>query len=97
MIFLLAGVIIVTAFAALIAQMSLLLRLKPGTLPKRVSPGKPQMSDPLKKAHLNAQPLRIVNAHHRWWLLSQIQTKWLMQSGGKKCSEIKNPGLWRLA
>ena len=29
MIFLLAGVIIVTAFAALIAQMSLLLRLKP--------------------------------------------------------------------
>ena len=41
MIFLLAGVIIVTAFAALIAQMSLLLRLKPwNTSEKRSETGK---------------------------------------------------------
>jgi hypothetical protein len=41
MIFLLAGVIIVTAFAALIAQMSLLLRLKPWNTSEKSSTGQP--------------------------------------------------------
>jgi hypothetical protein len=39
MILLLAGVIIVTAFAALIAQLSLLLRLKPWNIPQKPSEG----------------------------------------------------------
>jgi len=39
MILLLAGVIIVTAFAALIAQLSLLLRLKPWNIPQKPSDG----------------------------------------------------------
>ncbi|MRR29200.1 hypothetical protein EG834_02430 [bacterium] len=43
MIFLLAGVIIVTAFAALIAQMSLLLRLKPWNTSEKSFAG--QVSD----------------------------------------------------
>ena len=43
MIFLLAGVIIVTAFAALIAQMSLLLRLKPWNISEKSFAG--QVSD----------------------------------------------------
>jgi len=41
MIFLLAGVIIVTAFAALIAQMSLLLRLKPWNTSEKSNSGQP--------------------------------------------------------
>jgi hypothetical protein len=82
MIILLAGVIIVTAFAALIAQMSLLLRMKPWNASEKGSQGQASEERSSEKAALSVQPLPNVNAHHRnipeegrWWFLSRMQTK----------------------
>ena len=97
MIILMAGVLIITAFAALIAQMSLLLRLRPwNTSEKRSETGKegyPQETFEQRSATREDQRASspIASVHHRniptgdrWWLSNQIRMRWLMQSSGKQ-------------
>ena len=88
MIILLAGVLIITAFAALIAQMSLLFRLRPwNTSEKRSETGKgdtPQEPYEQRSAAYETQRAsspdrqRSPSEHpqgDRWWLSSQMRTR----------------------
>ena len=103
MIFLLAGVIIVTAFAALVAQMSLLLRLRPWNTTENTrrsrSERERQYLASVRRAifckkHSSAyNRFRTSIAHRQVVVFEPNAKKWLMRSGGKKCSEIKIPGL----
>ncbi len=69
------------AFAAIDYANESLLRLETLEHFERSFTGKPDERSAVKSTHQRAAAPD--QRCHRWWLLSQIQTKWLMQSGGK--------------
>jgi hypothetical protein len=103
MIILLAGVLLITAFAALMAQMGLLFRMKSWntseTFPKNqesetgVGPDKRDSMDITFLPRVsNPHQLQNALAHHRWWFMSQMRTKWWMLFGGRRAKQ-GDPGL----
>ena len=93
MIILLAGAIIITAFAALIAQMSLLFRLKPWNTSEKQTEGVEKKGDnpqgPSEQRSSAHETQRAsspdLQRSPQVWLSSQTRTRWSIQSGGKQC------------